>query len=314
MRKWIAIPFLLSGFCSMAQYQKAEVAFTIPEKDLIPEGIAYDPQTETFYVGSISKKKIIAIAKNGKAKDFIATGQDGIGNVLGMKVLSGVLWACNNTGENEKQPLYQVHQYDLRAGKLIRAYAIPGDDKKHFLNDLVITKAGEIFITDTNGGAVFKIDLSKQSIEKFIESDELIYANGITSSPDEKKLIVSTGRGLMQVEIATKKISSLGFGSYYMIGIDGLYQYKNTFIGIQNVTFPISINRYYLNKDMTAIERGEVLNAEDPLFHIPTTGVIVGDWFYFIANTHLDQWDDATNKIKENAMLNDVVIAKIKIK
>ena len=33
------------------------VAFTIEEKDLIPEGITYDPGTHRFFVSSINKEK-----------------------------------------------------------------------------------------------------------------------------------------------------------------------------------------------------------------------------------------------------------------
>jgi DNA-binding beta-propeller fold protein YncE len=313
MRKWITVPLLLIGFCATAQSQKAEVAFIIPEKDLIPEGIAYDARTETFYVGSINKKKIVAIDKKGKAKDFISSGQEGIGNVLGMKAVNGILWACNNSPENEEQHVHQVHQYDLQSGKLIRSYAIPSDDKKHLLNDLVVTSKGDVFISDADGSSIFKIDPAKQTIEKFLEAGELIYANGITTSPDGNKLIVSTGRGLMQVDFATKKISQLGFREYYLVGIDGLCEYKNSLIGIQNVTFPTSINRYYLNNEATSIDRADVLIMEDPLFHVPTTGVIVNDWFYFITNSHLDLWDDPTNKISESEKLKDVVIAKIRL-
>lgn len=41
--------------------QKVEIAFRISEKDLIPEGIAYDPATASFFVSSIFKNKIIRI-------------------------------------------------------------------------------------------------------------------------------------------------------------------------------------------------------------------------------------------------------------
>lgn len=37
---------------------KSEIACSIDEKDLIPEGIAYDPQTQSFFLGSIYKKRL----------------------------------------------------------------------------------------------------------------------------------------------------------------------------------------------------------------------------------------------------------------
>jgi tetratricopeptide (TPR) repeat protein len=52
-------------------------AFTIHEKGFIPEGIAYDPASGTFYLGSVYKRKIVSLNQKGETKDF-ATEQDGL--------------------------------------------------------------------------------------------------------------------------------------------------------------------------------------------------------------------------------------------
>ena len=62
------------------------VAYTIPEKDLIPEGITYDAGGKKLYMGSIYKRKVISIDSTGVVKDFIKEGQDGLLGILGMKV------------------------------------------------------------------------------------------------------------------------------------------------------------------------------------------------------------------------------------
>ena len=41
--------------------QQVEIAFRITEKDLIPEGIAYDATSKSFFVSSIHKNKILRI-------------------------------------------------------------------------------------------------------------------------------------------------------------------------------------------------------------------------------------------------------------
>jgi outer membrane protein assembly factor BamB len=306
--------FALFIFFSVSFGQtKPEKAFTIPVKDFIPEGIAYDLLTRTFYIGSINQRKIIAI-KEGHLNDLITTGQDGIGQVLGLKADNGNLWACNGDGGNTAGSIQAVHQYNLKNGRLIEKYVIPQDGNKHLLNDLVVTKGGIVFVTDSDGDCLFRIDPIAKEIEKFIESDQLRYANGITLSSDGEKLIISTGRGLLQVDVRTKEMNSLSFQSYLVIGIDGLYQYKNSLIGIQNVTFPVSINRYHLATDSKTIEQADIILVNDPLFDIPTTGVIVEDWFYFIANSQLDHWNEAERKIGEPEKLKEIVIARIKLK
>lgn len=81
---------------------------------------------------------------------------------------------------------------------------------------------------------------------------------------------------------------------------------------MQNVTYPACINRYFLNADHTAISKAEVLLADDASFNVPTTGAIVGDYFYFIANSHLNHYDKGT--ITDEAALDDVKIMRMKLK
>ncbi len=40
---------------------KSTVAFTLPERDLLTEGIAYDPRTRAFFVGSVHRRKIVRV-------------------------------------------------------------------------------------------------------------------------------------------------------------------------------------------------------------------------------------------------------------
>ena len=75
---------------------ESAVAFRIPEKGLVPEGIAFDSKTGSFFVSSIRKRKIVRVAPDGKASDFVASGRDGLRGVLGMRVdpAKRRLWAC----------------------------------------------------------------------------------------------------------------------------------------------------------------------------------------------------------------------------
>ena len=61
-------------------------AFSLKEKDLIPEGITYDPRQQKFYVSSIYKRKIVGINLDGTSFDFAGEAQDGLYSTLGMKV------------------------------------------------------------------------------------------------------------------------------------------------------------------------------------------------------------------------------------
>ena len=74
----------------------SSTAFVIDEKDLHPESIAYDETTGIFYLGSIHKRKIISIDKDGITNIFIPEKQDGLLAVNGIKINSNkrLLWAA----------------------------------------------------------------------------------------------------------------------------------------------------------------------------------------------------------------------------
>src|SRR5215211_7738657 len=77
---------------------QSRVAFRIPEPDLIPEGIAYDPVAQVFYVGSTYKRKIVSVDGRGVVRDFTGEGQDGLWGLLGMRVDAKrrLLWAVSS--------------------------------------------------------------------------------------------------------------------------------------------------------------------------------------------------------------------------
>jgi hypothetical protein len=57
----------------------------------------------------------------------------------------------------------------------------------------------------------------------------------------------------------------------------------------------------------------EFLAQGDDKFDVPTTGVIAGDEFYFIANSQLFQLIGNKGKIKDPASLTSTYIMKIKL-
>jgi hypothetical protein len=75
----------------------SSTAFELPERDLTAEGTAWDSKTGTLFLSSFYKRKIVAIALDGRARDFIPVGRDGIGPVAGLEVdpVRRGLWAVS---------------------------------------------------------------------------------------------------------------------------------------------------------------------------------------------------------------------------
>jgi hypothetical protein len=309
LTKPLTVLFLVIALGNLQAQPKISVAFTLPEKDLIPEGIAYNPVDKSFYVGSIHKHKVVKVNSKGVVSDFITSGQDGVGNVLGMKVDARQnLWFCSNPphGTMEKSAVFQ---YDVVSGKLIQKYELTTEEK-HELNDLQFFN-NEVYITDSALGAIYKIVEGK--VELFLQSDLLRFSNGITLSPDGKRLLVSTGSGIVSVNPDTRETTRVE-APFYILGIDGLYTYNQSLIAIQNVLFPTALVQYHLNHDFTGISRASLLAVNHPSFDIPTTGVVVGDWFYFIGNSQLLQVVGNEGKIKNPETLKEVVILKVPLR
>lgn len=289
--------------------QKNEIAFRISDKELIPEGIAYDAASKTFFVGSIAKKKIVMIDANKTVSDFVPSGQDELGEVLGMKVFNGSLWACSNMPESGKA---MVHQFDIASRKLIKKWTLNIPTEKHLFNDLVVLNAKEAMVTDTDAGSLYSVGEASSNPKLFLQDVQLRYINGITTTPDNEFLMVNALTGFLKISVATKEISLLPFKGYYSMGIDGLYWYKQSLIGIQNVSFPAAVNQYSLNATFSEVLTAKVLVSNHPDWEIPTTGVIVADWLYYIANSQVLNYD--MGAVKDPTKLKEVLVMRVSLR
>lgn len=277
------------------QISNSSVLYTISEKDLIPEGIAFDKKHKVTYLSSINKRKILAIDSNGNVKDFITTGKDNILATLGMEVdpERRHLWVCSEW-ENKRRILPDsllytgIYKYDLESGELIKKYILK-DTVPRLFNDIVIAKNGTAYITESNQAKVFKIDPKKDELELFISSDHSYYANGITISDDNKQLYFSHYFGSTYVvNLEQNTISKLKHCKSINSGrVDGLAFYKNSLIMHQD-----EICRYYLNELGDSIIKKEVIERNHPLFEISTTGEIAGDKYIYIANSQINKFDN----------------------
>jgi hypothetical protein len=276
----------------------SQIAFSIPEKDLIPEGIAYDPMDGSFYLGSTHKCKIIKIDKNKRLSDFTKQRQDGLVSVLGMQVDSKrrFLWAVSSYGfykanlPKELLGTTGVFKYDLQTKKLIKKYMLQ-QGENHMLNDLTVDSNGDVYMTDWRIPAIYMISADKDTIEKIIDLPRR--PNGIDVSNDGMKLFIS-GEDIGVLDLSSKTFKEMRHPVNMYLSGDGLYYYQNSLIAVQNGGLR-KITRFYLDEDQDEIVRSQALEAYHPLFNLPTTGVIIGNQFYYIANSQLQEYDNEGN-------------------
>lgn len=104
-----------------------------------PEGVAADPATGRFYVGALGDGTIYRGTPDSPTLTPFIAGEPGALVAVGMKVSRGLLYVAEG-------PTQKVNVYDTRSGKLRASIAVPGSG---FLNDLVVTGDGDVWVTDS---------------------------------------------------------------------------------------------------------------------------------------------------------------------
>lgn len=298
------------GFYGIAQkpieqFNKSFVAFTIPEKDLLPENVAYDPADGSFYIGSTRKGKIIKRSKDGTYHDFVISQQDNLHMIIGMKIDSvrRHLWVCSSGGsnligysredKNEGRPA-GIFKYNLQTGKLIKKYWIDTPGEAHFFNDMVLDTSGNLYATHMfSSPMLYTIRNNEDKLKVLTHFSEIKYPNGITISDDQTYLFVAHAEGIARIHIKTGKKENIPYhndaDTTGIKGIDGLYFYKNSLIGIQpgkNL-----VRKFVLNAKQNAIAKTILLEHNHPMMNNPTTGVLVDSELYYIANAQFGSFD-----------------------
>ncbi len=283
------------------------------EKDLIPEGIAIDPRYEMVYLSSLKKNKIVKYdLREGTSSDFIKSGQFDYLPGFGMLIKGDTLFALGNSLPklNNRSILLLLN---LRTQELITSYKL-NDASFIYLNDIAVSKAHDIFITDSESNKVYTVNKPKGELEVFLEDDEIAHPNGIALSENDQYLYLATyKKGIRVVDIASKRIVNK-VNPYS--GIDGLKYYNRHLYGIVNAkrnTDEMGLFRYTLSEKGDAVIEAEKIIPYGENFKLPTTFDIYDDHLYFVINSQLENFDQKNNEIMDTTKLEPYVLLKKKI-
>ncbi|RDC65955.1 hypothetical protein [Adhaeribacter pallidiroseus] len=277
--------------------------FTLPEAAFIPEGMTYNAGNQAFYVGSYAQNRIIQVKKDVPVAEFIARGQDDLGGVLGLKANAKKqeLWVCHNTDAGPEAGKGGVYKYSLATRKILKKYLLPAPapGQVNTFNDIVLAQDGTAFVTNSTTGSVYQITPLQDSLVRIPEISRTIYPNGLTLSRDERYLYVASFGGILVYDRAVRILTKLETNNQRRTGgIDGLYFYtqnkQDYLIGIQNA-FTVHgesaerIIKIALDSTAKTMTDFQILESLNPQFNTPTTGAIVGDDFYYIANSQVQK-------------------------
>src|SRR6185295_18875096 len=215
--------------------------FAFTDAELIPGGMDYDPAQRLLYIGSFAKNKILAVTLDGKARDFTTSGQDGLGNVLALRVdtkrheLLATSAAIGADGKGTG-----LFRYDLKSGHLLgkvmyESHGVEGEQ----LNDIIPTPSGDILVSEAASGNLFRLKKGGTKLEPILADKTFVYPNVLLLAPDGRHLYVANVRGLARVDLETKRVENVPQPpNASLAGLDGLYRHGDRVVATQNGVSP----------------------------------------------------------------------------
>ena len=292
----------------------AEIVATLDTDDFIPEGIAVDSDGR-FYLGSIHHGDLVRI---GESAETLSTPKNGHWSIFGMRFdEQGGLWfasaAIPQFAEAEEDIGDSgLFRYDLASGELSEKALLLSFDDAHVLGDLVLAPGDVIYTSDSLTGILYRYSLESADFQVVVDRNVFVSPQGLVLDDTAQFLYVADYvGGLYRVRLETGEIDKVTIEANVTdYGIDGLYRYGNELIAIQNGIRPHRVIALTLSDDGLSIIAVRTIASNLDEFDEPTLGLVSGDDFYFVANSHWNQFD-ADNNLPEG--LSGPIILRVSL-
>ena len=271
-------------------------AFVLADAGLLPEDLDYDRYGKRFLVSSIRERKVIALDRRGRSTDF-ARSPDGWPLVaLRIDAQHALLWATEVAFQDSAlAPQADWGRsallcFELSSGRLLRRIEAP---HAAALGDLVVTPRGDVIVSDGDGGGLYRLPAGGAALQ-LLNGTDLISPQTPALHPDGRHVFVPDYvRGIALLDLASGELRWLSMqGRFALNGIDGLYYQRGRLIAVQNGTLPERVVLFTLDPTLDHIVAETVIERSTATLGDPTHGVIVGDAFFYIANSGWDLLDE----------------------
>ncbi|HEY4032045.1 MAG TPA: hypothetical protein VGM25_16990 [Caulobacteraceae bacterium] len=205
------------GFMAAALAMAGGAAFaqdiTVNDTRVFPESITSTKGGDVIF-GSMGKGGVYrAKAGSNTADLWIDPKVSGITFMAGVFAddASNTLYACSGMGGAPPEQAAQksaVRAFDLKTGAAKGSYPMPYGAKS-FCNDFAVDKAGNLYATDTVGGAVHRLKKGGTALEEWAKDAKLAGADGIAMGGDGN-LYVNSFQTHKMFRIAIAKDGSAG--------------------------------------------------------------------------------------------------------
>ena len=272
----------------------AQVAFEHNVGDFVPEGIAIGGDGR-LYLGSIRHGTIVSI---GETTEILSDGS-GHWSVFGMRLDGdGGLWFASAAvpefaGDSAETGRTGLFRLDLDSRRIDVRAELPGTGEPQVLGDLVFLDAETILATESLTGRLYRYSIPADEFVELVSPGSLRSLQGLVLDASGRYLYVADYvGGLFRIALADNSVARVqADGPFSLFGIDGLYRHGDELIAIQNGIRPNRLTAMTLSEDGLRISASRVLARNLEHFDEPTLGAVVGDTFYFVANSHWNRFD-----------------------
>ena len=294
----------------------SDTAFVLERAGVIPENIVYDAPRDRFYGGDLERDGVLELHRDGSVRPFAQAARID-GRVLGLKIDAErkLLWGVAFTrlpsaaGDTVQAPARSIlFALELPGGQLVRRIRSPEDGSSHLFNDLVIGQDGTVYFTDSEAGAVWALPPKKSELRLLHRGppERFAYPNGIAFLPDQRGLLVAYWQGLLTIDLPSARVAGIRAPNDSAVSrIDGLYAVCYGYVGIQNMANPSGIIAFRVDRGSATEVRDLERGRAD--FRGPTTGAIVGDTLFYVANAQIGPFDPR----KEGGSLAPVLLLRM---
>jgi len=273
---------------------RSELAFTLTDSGLIPEDIDFDRESKTFLVTSVLEKKIVRMTSSGQASAFASSPSGWPMLAIKVDAKHNRVWATEvaldgfTAAPKSDWGRSAVLCFDLRTAKLLNRIEGPLHSA---LGDMVLAE-GVPIVSDGRGG-VYRVEdghLVLVDGKDFIspQTPAVLPGGNLVAVPDYVR-----GIGILDLRTAhVQWLNEDGRVKVALNGVDGLYYVDGSLILTQNGASPERVVRMKLDGSRTKVVSEEMIERGTAALGDPTHGVVVGDWFYYIANSGWNVLDE----------------------
>lgn len=172
-----------------------------------PEGIAFNPKTNEFFVSSMRHGTVGAVKADGTYREFAkdpllvsAVGLHADPDRNRLLVCVSDPGVSMVTSPKTQKKIARLLSFDLTTGKRIHVVELEklAAEGQHFCNDLTIDEKGDVFVTDSFSPIIYRVDPSYKA-KVFLKSDmfkgEGFNLNGIVHHAGDYLLVAKYNDG-----------------------------------------------------------------------------------------------------------------------